>query len=182
MKLNVANIRSGDVFFIRSFSPIGLLIQFVTGIFKPTHTGIILKDHRKQGLYVIEMVADFTRPKKNALLCRPINIYFSRWKFWQKLISIKRAPEGILSSFKEKFTYAIADYLKKKQEYDYQEGISFITDKKDDSPKLICSRFVYELHKKCGVDFKLYQRSFDILVSPADLYNCKIYNEVDWKL
>jgi hypothetical protein len=197
MKLNLKEIEVGDVFFTRSFAPVGIFIQLFTGFGNPTHVGKIIRD--KEGVFkTIEMIADFkkyttkkiekdgvtktVKIRDTDLISRPLTYYTKWWRFWVKIIAIKRAPEFIFVENKLKFAELAEKYLSSINDYDLYELLTFVFNVKDKSKKMICSRFVYEIDKICNVDFKDKDFVFSQRVSPADLYKCKSYYLVkNWR-
>lgn len=172
LKLEEDYIQNGDTFFTRSCSPLGLIIQFATGLGKPTHVGKIMRG-QKGRLFVVEMLMNFK--KDGDLKCRPLSFYRKKSRFWRKLIAIKRAPEFIFPDTRTKFLAELKKYTAKEPSYDFSELIF----KDKDKNKLICSRFVYEIDKACGVDFKAYTEHFEQRVTPADLFDCDVYYKVE---
>ena len=99
MKLN--NIDEGDIFFTTSYTFLGLCIKIFTGFKNPTHVGKIIKN-KKGEIYTLEMVGDFK--DDNDLESRPLSYYTNPWRFWTRIVAIKRAPEMVLVENKIKFS------------------------------------------------------------------------------
>jgi hypothetical protein len=184
MKINFSKLQTGDTFFTRSFAPIGLSIQAITGFQKPTHVGKILVEDGK--VYAVEMLADFDFDD-NDLIKRPLAHYLSPWRFWVSIISIKRAKPYENKFVRDAAAREMNKQVAKKNKYDFKEIFAFIRrifskDAKDECKDLICSRFVYNIDKSVGVRFGDLKETFDKLVSPADLYDCVAYYDIPWEL
>ena len=181
MKINFSKLRTGDTFFVRSYTPIGFVIQVATGWGKPTHCGKILRENGR--MYVVEMIGDLNL-HDNDFIIRPINYYLKSWRFWTSIISIKRSEVYDDISMREVFIRWVNEMKIKDNPYDNKELLAFRTKEKiDKSPDLICSRLVYEVDKLCGVDFGKDEKKFEEhLVSPVDLWESSAYFEVEnWR-
>lgn len=180
MKINFNRLRTGDTFFVKSYTPFGLIVQTVTGWDKPTHCGKIIKLSYMP--YVVEMIGDLN-PFNNDMHIRPITYYTRYWRFWTSVVSIKRshvydddnAQSALIRWTNEQSTI--------KHKYDYKEAISHaFKNGQDSSPNLICSRLVYDADEMLGVDFGEDSPRFVKKVSPVDLWESPAYFEVpDWK-
>lgn len=185
MKVNTSALKDGDVFFIRSISLSGLLIQLITGIGSPTHVGkILIKDGES---YTVEMIGDFV--DDNDLIIQPLSYYTKKSRFWIKLLEIKRPFNYILGKPTIPYNDIYKEYTAKRVDYDWKEILSFVKAifskkaKDENKNKIICSRLVYDIDKKAGVVFTEKElKKFDDMVSPADLYKSKAYvNIPNWR-
>lgn len=189
MKINYNLLKTGDTFFTQSCSPIGLMIRCFTGWNLPTHVGKILISDDGIPL-AVEMIGDFK--KDNDLIVRPLSYYTKKRNWFVKIVGIKRS-DVYNDVLKQKlFKEEIKKYRERRQDYDWKEILAFAANlfkdffgnlfkksKDTNKDKLICSRLVYEIDKKCGVKFDE-EKQFDKLVSPADLFKTNAYTIVDF--
>jgi len=180
MSINFSKLKTGDTFFVRSYTPFGLAIQCKTGWGKPTHCGKIIMVNYTP--YVVEMIGDLI-PFDNDMLVRPLSYYTKRWRFWTSIISIKRNDVYIDAHVQAALVRWVNEQRPKTHYYDYDEALSHVFKwKKDKSPKLICSRLVYDVDVMCGVNFGDDTERFLKKVSPVDLWLSPAYYEVaNWK-